>query len=287
MGFIPDKRTYDHLIKWAIREDIGPYDVTTEATVDPDRIGRAKIIAKEDIVASCLFVAKDCFLTIDPNVEFLFCAKEGQKIKKGEYILEIQAKICTILSIERIALNFLQRLCGISTFTKKVIDKVKDLPVRIVDTRKTTPCLRSLEKYAVQVGGGQNHRFSLFDGILIKDNHIAAVGSIKKAIELCKNRAHHLFKIQVEVSNNEQIKEAILAGADALLLDNMVEGKDVTRLKMAVDFARSISSSILLEASGGICLENIREVALTGVDQVSCGCLTHSAPSVDLSLRIL
>ncbi len=287
MGLIPDKRTYEYLIKHALEEDIGPYDITSKAIVDTERICRAKIVAKEDIVASCLFVAKECFLTFDPNVEFLFCAKEGQELKKGEYLLEIQAKTYSVLCVERIALNFLQHLCGISTFTKRLVDKVKDLKVTIVDTRKTTPCFRVLEKYAVSIAGAKNHRFSLFDGILIKDNHIAAVGSIKRAIELCRKEAHHLLKIQVEVSNKKQIKEAIDSGADSLLLDNMVEGKDVTRLKEAVSYARSISPSILLEASGGICIDNIREVALTGIDQISCGCLTHSARSVDISLRIL
>ena len=287
MKFHPEKRCYEHLIKWALEEDIGPYDITSKAIISPDKISRAKIITKEATIASCLFVAKDCFSLFDPEVEFLLCAKEGQFLEKGQCLIEIQAKTYTILCVERVALNFLQRLCGISTFTKKMTDKISDIPVKIVDTRKTTPCFRILEKYAVEIGGAKNHRFSLFDGILIKDNHILAVGSIKKAIELCKGKTHHLSKIQVEVSNKEQIKEAIEAGADSLLLDNMVEGLNVSKLKDAIDYARSISPSILLEASGGICLENIREVALTGVDQISCGCLTHSAPSIDISLTLM
>jgi nicotinate-nucleotide pyrophosphorylase (carboxylating) len=204
---------------------------------------------------------------------------EGVNVIKGDVVAEVHGKTRAILSGERVSLNILQRLSGIATLTSMYVHKIKGLKAKIVDTRKTTPCQRFMEKYAVRMGGGGNHRFGLFDGILIKDNHIEAVGSIKEAVKLAKS-SHHLAKIEVEVENLYDLKEAIKAGADIVMLDNM----SVSDIKEAVKIS---NGRVLLEASGGVKLENVRDIAEAGVDLISVGALTHSAVAVDISLKIV
>jgi len=281
-----DKRFYLPIIQSAIEEDIGHGDITTDAIIPLDTMATARILAKQDLVVSCTFVAEDTFKLLDPTAQIDINVKEGEVISEGTAILEIKARARVILSAERVALNLLQRLCGITTVTHNMVESIKGLDVILLDTRKTTPGLRILEKYAVKAGGAHNHRFGLFDGVLIKDNHIAIAGSIKNAVEKARQSVHHLMKIQVEVSNTQEIIDALEAGADSLLLDNMVEGNNVNRLKTAVDLAQGINPDIILEASGGITPDNLVQTASTGVHQISSGYLSHSAPSVDISLRI-
>ncbi len=281
-----DKRFYLPIIQSAIEEDIGHGDITTDAIIPFDTMATARILAKQDLVVSCTFVAEDTFKLLDPTAQIDINVKEGEVISEGTAILEIKARARVILSAERVALNLLQRLCGITTVTHNMVESIKGLDVILLDTRKTTPGLRILEKYAVKAGGAHNHRFGLFDGVLIKDNHIAIAGSIKNAVEKARQSVHHLMKIQVEVSNTQEIIDALEAGADSLLLDNMVEGNNVNRLKTAVDLAQGINPDIILEASGGITPDNLVQTASTGVHQISSGYLSHSAPSVDISLRI-
>ena len=204
---------------------------------------------------------------------------DGDRIKKGDVIAEVWGKTRTILSGERVSLNILQRLSGIATLTSMYNDKIQGTKAKIVDTRKTTPCLRFMEKYAVRTGGGGNHRFGLFDGILIKDNHIKAVGGIKESVTRAK-KGHHLLKIEVEVETLDQLREAIEAGADVVMLDNM----PVHEMKEAVTL---VKGRVLIEASGNVTLENIKDIADTGVDFISAGALTHSAPAADISLKIV
>ena len=270
------------IVKQALHEDHGHGDINTESTVDPEKAGRAEIIAKEDGVLAGLFVAEEAFLQIDPDIAFDLEFEEGSPFNRGEIILSISGRLRSILMAERVALNFLQRLCGIATQAARYVREVEGLGCRVVGTRKTTPCLRFLEKYAIRAGGALNHRFSLSDGILIKDNHIAACGSIQEAVQKARQSVPHTLKIEVEVSDMDQLREAISAGADAILLDNM----DVEQTAKAVKVAREMNPAVLIEASGGITLENIRQYAETGVDIISSGSLTHSFKSVDLSLRV-
>ncbi|MGB9713156.1 MAG: carboxylating nicotinate-nucleotide diphosphorylase [Dissulfurimicrobium sp.] len=278
-----DRRFYEGIVAQALREDIGHGDITTSLCVPRDVKGRAVVVAKEDCVVAGIFVAEEAFLQCDPDCSFPMALNEGARANSGDVVMEIQGSLQAILQAERTALNFLQRLCGIATLTRHFVEKIGDLPCRLVDTRKTTPCLRVLEKYAVRAGGGFNHRYGLSDGILIKDNHIAACGSIKEALSKVRASCPHTLKIEIEVSTLDELKEAIDAGADAVLLDNM----DVKTLTEAVAMARGLKPGLLLEASGGVCLENVRDVAGTGVDIVSAGALTHSARAVDLSLRVI
>jgi nicotinate-nucleotide pyrophosphorylase (carboxylating) len=278
-----DRRLYKGLVSWALREDIGHGDITTSLCVQRNAKGRAVIVAKEDCVVAGIFVAEEAFLQCDPDCSFPSALDEGARAGSGDVVMEICGGLAAILQAERVALNFLQRLCGIATLTRRFTEEIDGLPCRLVDTRKTTPGLRVLEKYAVRAGGGLNHRYGLSDGILIKDNHIAACGSIKEALSKVMASCPHTLKIEIEVSTLDELKDAIDAGADAVLLDNM----DVKTLTDAVALARGLKPGLLLEASGGVCLENIRDVAGTGVDIVSVGALTHSARAVDLSLRVI
>ena len=268
-----------NIIYSALEEDIGQGDVTTNLLIPEDRKSKAHCIAKENFVLAGLPFVREVFRILDPSILFKTLFNDGSKVKKGNIIAEVSGKTCVILKGERVSLNILQRLSGIATLTNRYVEKTRGLKAKIVDTRKTTPCHRFMEKYAVKVGGGYNHRFGLFDGILIKDNHIKTLGSIKKAVREAK-KGHHLFKIEVEVKNLKEFKEAIESGADIIMLDNM----SVRDMKEAVKIAKG---RVMLEASGNISLENVREVAETGVDLISVGALTHSAPAVDISLKIV
>lgn len=279
----PASILYMGIIEAALREDINHGDITTAATIPPSGQGAgAVIIAKESCVAAGGFVAVEVFRRMDSDMEFMHVVPEGSRLETGETLLECRGDCAALLMAERVALNFLQRMCGIATLTARFVEALQDTACRIVDTRKTTPGLRILEKYAVRAGGGFNHRFDLSDGILIKDNHIAACGSVAAAVRDARVAAPHTLKIEVEVTDIPELREAIDAGADAVLLDNM----DYDVLNEAVIFARKRRKNIILEASGGINLENVRRVAETGVDIISCGALTHSAPAADLSLRL-
>lgn len=263
----------------AIEEDVGFGDITSSLLIPEESKSKAIFIAKEDFIIAGLPFAEKIFSLIDSSILFNYTLKDGVKVKSGDTIAEIYGKTRSILLGERVSLNILQRLSGVATLTRMFVEKVKGTKAKIVDTRKTTPCLRFMEKYAVKIGGGENHRFGLYDGILIKDNHIKAVGSISKAIELAK-RSHHLSKIEIEVKNISELSEAINAGADVVMLDNM----SVEDMKEAVKIS---DGKIMLEASGGVTLENVKEIAETGVDFISIGAITHSFKASDISLKII
>jgi len=274
------------IIKYAISEDEGHGDITSMLIIPDDRIAAARIVAKEDfILAGMPFVKEVCRL-IDITIECDVFFEEGAHIKKGDIIAEAKGRAKSLLLSERLSLNILQKVSGIATLTRLFVDKVKDLHVSIADTRKTTPCMRYIEKYGVRIGGGANHRFGLYDGILIKDNHIKICGGISRAVELARN-AHHLMKIEVEVKNNGELKEALAAGADVIMLDNM----SLEEMREAVSIrdyeTDRYKKRILLEASGSVRLENVRSIAETGVDIISAGALTHSARAVDISMKII
>ena len=279
----PHPLLYRTFLIEALKEDLGHGDVTTDALIEPGLKGLAWLRAKEELVLCGLEVAKEVFFLVDSELSFIPLRKDGEAINSGEVVAEIRGKVASILKGERVALNLLQHLSGVATYTRKFVEKVKDFPVKILDTRKTIPGLRVLEKYAVSCGGGANHRFGLSDGVLIKDNHIKACGSVKEALVRARARLPHVYKIEIEVKDLEELKEALMAGADAVLLDNM----DLETLKEAVKLARKIKKDAILEASGGVRLENVREIAATGVDLISIGRLTHSAPAVDLHLKVV
>lgn len=268
------------LIEQALTEDIGPGDLTTEAMIDPELQGQATIVAKQDFLVAGLEVARQVFQALNPTIEFKALLEDGGRAVPGEVLAKVYGPVADLLRGERVALNFLQHLSGIATLTNRFVQAVAGLPVKIIDTRKTTPGLRLMEKYAVRMGGGYNHRFGLYDAILIKDNHLAAVPSLPEAIRRARIYAPHGIKIEVEVSSIPQLKEALAAGAEAILLDNM----DVLTMREAVTLAKG---KAVLEASGGVNLKNVREVAETGVDLISIGALTHSAPACDISMRLL
>lgn len=270
----------DELLRLAILEDIGKGDITTELTIPEDCFAEAHIIAKEDlVVAGMPFVERFFSILSDEKILIEVCFRDGEFVKKGETIARLRGKARILLSGERIALNILQRLSGIATLTNKFIKKVENYQVKILDTRKTTPGFRFFEKYAVKVGGGHNHRFALYDAILIKDNHIKIVGSVKEAVVRAKKSSVYQ-KIEVEVRELEQLKEAVEAGADIVMLDNM----DLDSIRQAVKIAKG---KVLIEVSGGVTLENVEEFAATGVDFISSGALTHSARAVDISMKIM
>ena len=269
----------DDLIKRCLVEDIGTGDVTTNAIVSKDDKSSAVIESKEEGIVAGLFVAKRVFEILSPHIEFKALVEEGSKVKPKANIAEVRGDTRAILMGERLALNFLQRLSGIATKTFNFVQLIAMYPARIIDTRKTTPGLRMLEKYAVRVGGGHNHRFGLYDAVLIKDNHIKAAGSILEAVNRVR-RYNHLMKIEVEVKDLEQLEEALSVNVDIIMLDNM----DIDLMKEAVSI---VSGKALIEASGGISEENVLAVAKTGVDLISVGGLTHSAKALDMSLNIV
>lgn len=264
----------------ALREDIGPGDLTTEALIPPDKYGKAYIVAKEPLVLAGMEAAREVFRQLDPCISFVGNHVDREYLYDGEVISKISGPLRHLLTGERVALNILQRLSGIATLTRQYVKKIEGKKAKIVDTRKTTPGFRALEKYAVTVGGGKNHRFGLYDGILIKDNHIAAVGNITEAVKRARESAPHTLKIEVETENLEQVKEAVFAGADIIMLDNM----DIETMLEAV---RLINGRAVIEASGGVNLETVRDIAETGVDLISVGAITHSARAMDISMEIV
>lgn len=268
------------IIETALAEDIGSGDVTTMAIADKNYEGAVEIIAKENIVVAGILIAEAVFKTLDKRIAFKPFAKDGGAVRKGKVIAKVSGKLSTLLAGERVALNFLQRLSGIATLTRMFTDKIKGFNIKILDTRKTTPGLRALEKYAVRMGGGWSHRFGLCDGVLIKDNHIAAVGSIDEAVQRARNNVPNNMLIEVEAKNLSEVKDALLAGADVIMLDNMKPAA----MKQAV---KIIGKTALVEASGGVNLKNIRAIAETGVDFISVGALTHSARAVDISMKVV
>ena len=267
----------EDLIKLALAEDVGPGDITTESIVDKGKKARAEIIVKEDGIVAGLPLAQIVFSSLDKGIKFKPVVKDGTFVKKGKKIAEIYGEARAILSGERLALNILQRLSGIATTTSLFVKKVKGTRTVILDTRKTIPLWRGADKYAVLAGGGSNHRFGLFDAILIKDNHLK-FADIKLAVEKCKAAK---MKIEVEVKNLSETKEAIISKADRILLDNM----DAKTTKRAVALCKK--AGIETEASGGINIKNVRTIAKTGVDFISIGALTHSPKALDISLEII
>jgi nicotinate-nucleotide pyrophosphorylase (carboxylating) len=267
------------LIRMALQEDLGTGDVTTDHLVAPDAAGVAKIIAKEPITLCGLDVARQVFAALDPDVEFMAHVQDARQIDAGAEIATIRAAMRALLSGERTALNFLQRLSGVATHVRRYVEKLPDRRVRLVDTRKTTPGWRVLEKYAVRCGGAGNHRMGLADGVLIKDNHIVAAGGISAAIEKIRGAASHLMKIEIEVSNLAEAMEAVENGADIIMLDNM----GLAEIRQAVD---KINGRAEVEVSGGIQEGDLDALSRTGVDIISVGALTHAARSVDISMRI-
>jgi len=271
--------TIENIIRLALFEDSGLGDITTESILPEPAMGKGIIIAKESFILAGIKVATTVFKLLDPGCAASSVFSDGDPVKKGEIVFEVQGDLLSLLKGERVALNFLQRLSGIATLTRSYVDELKGSKVRLTDTRKTTPGLRSLEKEAVRAGGAVNHRMSLYDGILIKDNHIAVAGSIRKAVNMVRKRASHLMKIEVEVSTLDQVKEAVDEGVEVIMLDNM----DYDQMSAAVVY---INGRAVVEASGNVSLKTLNKIAATGVDVISCGALTHQARSVDLSMQI-
>ncbi len=271
----------EQAIERALAEDVAFGDVTTEALIPSEQQGRASIIARGEGVLAGVEVAKEVFLRVDPSIRFEALVQDGAKVRKRDVVAVIDGKAASILKGERVALNFLTRLSGIASETARYVEATKGLKAQITDTRKTTPGIRLLEKYAVRVGGGTSHRHHLGDGILIKDNHLAALRSLgvglKEAIERARQRS--TLKIEVEVESVEQARVALDAGADVIMLDNMA----IEDMRQVVELAKGRA---VLEASGGITLDNVRQVAESGVDLISVGALTHSAKALDLSLEL-
>ncbi len=270
----------DRLLDLALEEDIGPGDLTTQALIPPDLQGEAHIRAKQALVAAGIPVAEKVFRRLDSLIDFEAEVEEGQEVSPGTVLARITGPVAAILTGERVALNFVMRLSGIATFTRRMAAAVAGFPTAIVDTRKTTPGWRVLEKYAVRLGGGRNHRFALYDGVLIKNNHLTAAGSITEAVRLARKQAPYTLKIEVEVADLTGLEEALAAGADIIMLDNMEEAAMAEAVKITQGRA-------LLEASGSMTLERLPRVAATGVNFISMGALTHSAPAVDIHLRLM
>jgi nicotinate-nucleotide pyrophosphorylase (carboxylating) len=266
------------LIQAAIEEDLGRGDVTTEATIAEHVISRARLITKQEIVLAGMDVFTAVYAMLDGAVHIKPAYKDGDLLSAGAVIAVLEGRARSLLAGERVALNFLQRLSGIATLTRQYVDAVRGYGVEIIDTRKTTPGWRLLEKYAVCVGGGKNHRHDLGDGVLIKDNHVVAAGGIKQAVDLARRHSHHLLKIEVEVETLEQVEEALEAGAEVIMLDNMSP-------EMLAEGVKMIGKRAVVEASGGMNLETVTGVARTGVDLISVGKLTHSAPAADIHVE--
>ncbi len=268
----------DALLLAALQEDIGTGDITTESCIPADAVSRGGFRAKEDMVVCGLDVAKRVFELVDPSVVFTPRTEDGARAKKGDILATVEGSSRSILTGERVSLNLMQRMCGIATRTAEAVAAVAGTKARIVDTRKSTPGLRVLEKYAVRVGGGGNHRFNLADGVLIKDNHIRAAGGITQAVEAVRRNAPHTLRIEVETETLDEVREALAAGADIIMLDNM----DNERMREAVGI---IAGRAVTEASGNMGDRDLRAVAETGVDVISIGALTHSVRSSDISLK--
>lgn len=280
MNEITMKLNADRLIMQALEEDITSEDITTNAVMREKQMGEVQLLCKQDGVLAGLWVFERVFQLLDPETEAQFYVKDGDQVKAGQLAGVVRGDIRVLLSGERTALNFLQRMSGIATYTHQIAELLKGSRTRLLDTRKTTPNMRIFEKYAVKTGGGYNHRYNLSDGILLKDNHIAAAGSVKKAVEMAREYAPFVRKIEVETENLDMVREALEAGADIIMLDNMTP----EMMKEAVDLIQGRAQT---ECSGNVTRENIGQVLSLGVDYISCGALTHSAPILDLSLKNL
>lgn len=272
-----DREDYIHVIKAALAEDVGSGDVTTECLGLGDRVGRARIVAKQPGVIAGLRVAADVFLELDPDARIEFGAKDGDVIAKGAELIVAEGRAAALLTAERTALNFLQRMSGIATFAYKMTQQVRGMKTKIYDTRKTTPGLRAIEKYAVRAGGGVNHRFGLFDAVLLKDNHIALAGGVGAAVRLAKEKHGKSMFVEVEAATLEHVREGLDAGADRIMLDNMSFAQMEEAVKM-------IAGRAEVEASGGVDMLTVGTIADIGVDIISVGALTHSADSLDIAM---
>lgn len=280
MNEITMKLNADRLIRMALEEDITSEDITTNSVMRKKETGEVQLLCKEDGVIAGLWVFERVFTILDENTETEFYVKDGDKVKKGQLLGMVRGDIRVLLSGERTALNYLQRMSGIATYTRQIADMLEGSKTKLLDTRKTTPNMRIFEKYAVKTGGGYNHRYNLSDGILLKDNHIGAAGSVKKAVEMAKEYAPFVRKIEVETENLDMVKEALEAGADIIMLDNM----SPEMMREAVEL---IDGRAQTECSGNVTRENIEKLVSIGVDYISSGALTHSAPILDLSLKNL
>ncbi|MCP4870937.1 MAG: carboxylating nicotinate-nucleotide diphosphorylase [Proteobacteria bacterium] len=267
----------------ALREDLGHGDITTTAVVDPSTHGRAHVAARVPMVVCGLPVIEEVFSQVDGRSTVTRRVREGDAVDAGATLAEVSGPLAGILTAERVALNFMQRMSGVATWTRRHVEAIAGSGVRLVDTRKTTPGLRAVEKYAVRIGGAHNHRFALDDGVMVKDNHIVAAGSVTAAVTAARCRVHHLVKVQCEVDRLEQAHEAVAAGAEVLLLDNFT----VDQLTEAVTVLRASAPGVVLEASGGVKLETLPAIAGTGVDVISCGSLIHQARWIDIGLDFL
>lgn len=273
-----DKDLLTSLLRSFLREDIGNGDLSSEPLFSEGEQGSARLVARESFVAAGVeSVAAQVFFLQNPEIQCTGAVRDGSVVFPGDVLLTVTGPVVDLLKSERVALNLLQHLSGIATLTARFVEKTKLFPVRITDTRKTTPGLRMLEKYAVRVGGGYNHRFNLSDGVLIKDNHIAACGSLTKAVQILREKVPHTIKIEVETDTLEQVRECLECHADIIMLDNM----DLETMKEAVAM---IAGRALVEASGGVNLDTVAGIAATGVDIISVGALTHSAPSCDIGM---
>ena len=280
MTVFPTSPLLERLIDLALEEDLGTGDVTTQALIPPDLMGEAHIRAKQDLVVAGLPLAARVFRQVDANLIFEPQVEEGAQAAAGTVLARLSGPVAAILMGERTALNFLQRLSGVATFTRQMVSLIAGTKAALVDTRKTTPGWRVLEKYAVRLGGARNHRAGLYDGVLIKNNHITAAGSITRAVQQARQEAHHLLKIEVEVTDLPGLEEALAAGADVILLDNMDEAAMAQAVKITAGRA-------WLEASGSMSAARLPKVAATGVNLISMGALTHSAPAADIHLRLI
>lgn len=280
MNHITMKMNADEMILAALREDITSEDISTNSVMRDYRLGEVELICKEDGVIAGLDVFKRVFELLDPTTEVSFTCKDGDTVKKGEQLGLVRGDIRVLLSGERTALNYLQRMSGIATYTRAIADLLKGSKTKLLDTRKTTPNMRVFEKYAVKVGGGYNHRFNLSDGILLKDNHIGAAGGVAEAVRMAKEYAPFVRKIEIEVESLDMVREALEAGADIIMLDNM----SVEDMREAVRLAKGRAET---ECSGNVTRENVARLVDIGVDYISSGALTHSSPILDLSLKNL
>jgi nicotinate-nucleotide pyrophosphorylase (carboxylating) len=274
--------TLNALIREWLAEDLGIGDITSAATIPADHESIGIIHMKDAGVVAGLPMAEAVFRMVDDRLKFRALVSDGARVSHGDVIARVHGNTRSILSGERLALNLLQRMSGIATKTDEFVSQIRDLPVRLVDTRKTTPGHRMLEKYAVRVGGGHNHRYGLSDAVMIKDNHIKAAGGIRQAIRSARQAIPHTMKIEVETESLEQVREAVDAGADIIMLDNM----PIPAMEEAVRHIKSHAPHVIVEASGGVTLQTVRSIALTGVDVISVGGLTHSVRALDISLDL-
>jgi len=270
----------DELIEMALREDIGDGDITTSSIMRTPLRATAHLVAKERLILAGIDIFHKLYKKLDSDLKMIKHFEDGDEVSQGSIIGEIRGEGAVILKGERVALNFLQRLSGIATFTHKFVTRVKTYPVKILDTRKTTPGWRALEKYAVKMGGGENHRLGLFDAVLIKNNHISAAGGIGEAVRRVRAHLPNGFKIEVETRNLQEVREALDGEVDTIMLDNM----SVEMMREAITM---VNKRVMVEASGKISLDNVEEVAGTGVDFISVGAITHSAPAADISLKVV